>query len=992
MIKLFATSLLLLLIVSCSSVKELSLPEKFDLQKKIFLEDFNTYKKENNLPRSAKIQSVDFNQSEETITFYFNRDLSFIPFREDNVQELTNNFKNSFGEEFSEFTFELVSLNQPIRELIPNFYRSKEELKDKSRLPKNSISDRIPVVKNSSKPFEISNGLNNSNILLWQSHGWYYNVKEKRWMWQRARLFQTVEDLGPLQFTVPYIIPMLENAGASVFIPRERDIQLSEVVVDNDYDKNHSYFETSKDNAHWKTNSNKGFGLSNSTIKEGENPFNNGTGRFIQSSLSETASAFWNPDIPQTGEYAVYVSYNHSNKNISDANYSVLHSGGKTEFKINQTIGGGTWIYLGTFKFEKGKLDHQGVRLTNKSNESGKIVSADAVRFGGGMGIVEREGSTSGRPKFMEGARYWLQYAGMPDTLVYNLNEDLDDYKDDYQSRAEYGNYLYGNPFGPSRKKDVDGLGIPIDISLAFHTDAGITRNDTVIGTLMIYSIPGIDSTVIFPDNVSRFANRDLSDIVQTQIVDDIRLKYDSTWTRRQLMNAMYSEAARPNFPSMLLELISHQNFTDVKFFNDPRYRFDVSRSIYKGMLKFLSQQYGYEYVVQPLLVTHFAAILKNDGSVSLTWQPQVDPIESTAAPNKYIIYTREGSAGFDNGVLSNTNEMKIPNIKPGVIYSYKVIAVNDGGESFPSEILSVCRIENNPEPLLIINGFDRVSGPAWIETEEFSGFLNFLDEGVPDKYDLGFTGTQFNFDPASKWETDDNPGHGASHSDYETSIIAGNTFDYSFVHGKAIMQNGFSFCSTSDESVEDGYVDLDDYKFVDLILGEEKKTSAPKYSNEIQYEAFSGALRGKIKRYFDTGGKMLITGAYIGTDLYSLDDDSSCKKFANEVLKISLETGHAVKKGNVFSVNNSFMNLNDTFEFNTAFTDSIYKVEAPDEIGAINGSEILLRYAENNFSAGIGFIGNYGVVSFAFPFETIIGEKSRVGVMKSALKYLDVK
>ena len=66
----------------------------------------------------------------------------------------------------------------------------------------------------------------------------------------------------------------------------------------------------------------------------------------------------------------------------------------------------------------------QGVLLTNQSKDLDKIVSADAVRFGGGMGIVEREGTTSGKPKFAEGSRYWLQFAGMSDTLTYNLNRN----------------------------------------------------------------------------------------------------------------------------------------------------------------------------------------------------------------------------------------------------------------------------------------------------------------------------------------------------------------------------------------------------------------------------------------------------------------------------------------------------------------------------------------------------------------------------------------
>jgi hypothetical protein len=71
---------------------------------------------------------------------------------------------------------------------------------------------------------------------------------------------------------------------------------------------------------------------------------------------------------------------------------------------------------------------------------------------------------------------------------------------------------------------------------------------------------------------------------------------------------------------------------------------------------------------------------------------------------------------------------------------------------------------------------------------------------------------------------------------------------------------------------------------------------------------------------------------------------------------------------------------------------DSIYKVEAPDELGKINGSEILLRYNENNFSSAIGYKDVYGVVVFGFPFETIIGENKRIEVMNSVLKYLELK
>lgn len=984
-------SVIFFLMIGCSGVSELSLEESFLQKQNQFIDQIDHFKLKNNLPRSTRIQNISVDHKSKLIKIDFNRDFSYIPLREENVKNVYTYVKEFFGEQFEDYNIKIVSINFPIEELIPNFYRTEISAIDSSRLPKRLSENSVPVIKNSSKLYEPVSGLIDRNVLLWHSHGWYYNNNEKRWMWQRARLFQSVEDTGPLGFTIPFLIPMLENAGANVFVPRERDIQLNEVIVDNNIKNSSSYSEFGNGVHEWKNIEQAGFGMNENLLAGNENPFKMGTGRFTMSANEETATVKWSPDIPQTGEYAVYISYISSSDNISDAKYDVYHSGGITRFIVNQKIGGGTWLYLGTFKFKKGKDDLQGITLSNRSSEINKIVSADAVRFGGGVGIIQREGKLSNRPKFTEASRYWLQFAGMPDTLVYSLNNNSDDYKDDYQSRAEYGNYLIGNPFGPNKKRDEPGLGIPIDVSLAFHTDAGITRNDTVIGTLMIYSTPDMDSVNKFPDGVSRLANRDLADIVQSQITHDIRMIYDSAWSRRQLMDAMYSEAARPNFPSMLLELLSHQNFLDMKFHLDPRFRFDASRAIYKGILKFLSCQYGFDYVVQPLPVTHFAAELI-DNKVHLSWRPEDDPLESTAKADKFIVYTRIDDNGFDNGILVEDYHYITNELDKGKIYSFKVTAINEGGESFPSEVLSAGISEKNKSPFLIVSAFDRVSPPESIESEKFSGFLNFLDEGVPYKLDYGYTGIQFNFDPDSKWMTDDNPGHGASASDYETMVIAGNTFDFSYIHGKALLENDYSFCSVSDESVYDGSIDMNKYKFIDFIFGEEKKTNPPKFNNQkqVEFEVFPVALKQKIKSYIENGGKLFLSGSYIGSDLYT-DPDSSGIQFANNLLKIKFKTGHAVRTGMVYSVKDGFLPENFNLEFNTNFNDSIYKVEAPDEIGEINDSKVLLRYAENNFSAAVGYKGDYGIVTFGFPFETILDENTRKVVMKNILNYLEV-
>ena len=62
----------------------------------------------------------------------------------------------------------------------------------------------------------------------------YYEPKLNRWEWQRARCLQTVEDLYTQSFVLPYLVPMLENAGANVLLPRERDCQTAEIIIDND--------------------------------------------------------------------------------------------------------------------------------------------------------------------------------------------------------------------------------------------------------------------------------------------------------------------------------------------------------------------------------------------------------------------------------------------------------------------------------------------------------------------------------------------------------------------------------------------------------------------------------------------------------------------------------------------------------------------------------------------------------------------------------------
>lgn len=61
--------------------------------------------------------------------------------------------------------------------------------------------------------------LTERNIALWPSHGLYHNSTRDEWIWQRATLWTTVEDLYSQEY-VRLVRRMLENAGATVLMPR----------------------------------------------------------------------------------------------------------------------------------------------------------------------------------------------------------------------------------------------------------------------------------------------------------------------------------------------------------------------------------------------------------------------------------------------------------------------------------------------------------------------------------------------------------------------------------------------------------------------------------------------------------------------------------------------------------------------------------------------------------------------------------------------------
>lgn len=504
-------------------------------------------------PASAKIstpklKSFDIDFDRKKLAIYVTENFAYQPFVPETVDDIYQQVKELLPGPVRFYDLTIYAGDRPIEDLVPNVYRKKKL--DKERLSLQNDYKGQPWVKNTSRPYDASRGLENRHIALWQSHGKYFAKDKGEWVWQRPRLFCTTEDLFTQSFILPYVIPMLENAGANVFTPRERDTQKNEVIVDNDTKSNSIYLEMKSRKARWEAADSKGFAQKKRLYQDGENPFLTGTARYARTEKKKNkAFAEWIPTIPVTGKYAVYVSYQTLPGSVRDAKYLVFHKGGVTEFKVNQQMGGGTWVYLGTFAFDQGNNDYGMVVLSNESSESG-VVCADAVRFGGGMGNIARAGATSGLPRYLEGARYSAQWAGMP-YEVYGGRKGDNDYTDDINARSSTINYLSG---GSVYNPGQPGLGVPLEMSMALHSDAGSSKTDDIIGSMAIHTSDYNNGKL--SAGTSRLASRDLADILLTQLQKDIRATYSVPWTRRSLTDLNYSETRMPGIPSTIIELL----------------------------------------------------------------------------------------------------------------------------------------------------------------------------------------------------------------------------------------------------------------------------------------------------------------------------------------------------------------------------------------------------------------------------------------------------
>ncbi|MBP5348628.1 MAG: xanthan lyase, partial [Bacteroidaceae bacterium] len=291
--------------------------------------------------KTIKVERTDINRNGRRLDIYLNQNFSYQLFRQELVDSVYAGLRRSLPQDIRRYSLEIHTGGKTIERLIPNWAR---KTINQDNLWNETWYDGNPWVNNESLIYTPQKGLANIHMAVTPSHGLYYDINDILWEWQRPSLYCTREDLLTQSFAYPYLIPMLENAGALVYTARERDWQTNGVTVKSGSD---GY----REDGVWSGNIAGGYSADSLRILPDTLLVNTRKAQAGNGPGIPMSTAFWIPDIPEDGDYGVYVTYQTDSTSIDDARYIVFHTGGSTTFRVNQQMGGGTWVYLGTFHF-----------------------------------------------------------------------------------------------------------------------------------------------------------------------------------------------------------------------------------------------------------------------------------------------------------------------------------------------------------------------------------------------------------------------------------------------------------------------------------------------------------------------------------------------------------------------------------------------------------------------------------------------------------------
>jgi hypothetical protein len=742
------------------------------------------------------------------------------------------------------------------------------------------------------------------------------NLKDGAWSFQRGPGNDMIEDLGNVD-QMAFLVDYLFRAGATVVPLRPVGHQPHEVVLDNTDDgvTFEGEWSTPKDAPVY-------FG------KAGSVPY-----RVAATSKTETAHARYAPNIPEAGFYPVYAWTSSGGDRATDQLYRVKHAGGVDEVRVNHRRVGNGLVYLGTYYFEAGKKGY--AEISNRSDSDKSVVVADMIRFGNGMGDISRgKAGVSKWAREDESGLYWV---------MWHANRAHGVAESDYRATDEdrKAAISFSPRYAAYMNREADGR-LQDRVFVSFHSNAG--GKGKARGTLGLLNGNNDPKTatpnqLLLAKSLAQEVNDDLVSMNGTMEHDWNDRGKKVTQDREDIefgeINNLY---IHDEFDATIIEVAFHDNKEDADLMRTAPVRDAVARATYKGLIKYFRavDDNKTPATVLPPPVTDVHAESTKPGTVTVSWlPPKADP-HTGDAPTGYKIYASTNGYGFDGGTMVSGGDKRsatVGGLDSSVPHYFKVVAVNEGGESEASEVMTAVP-SGSEKDILIVNGFDR-QGHTLDPKQTYHG--KKVERVWP------------------RWS---------------------NSRDYVVQAASAIhaAKPEAHIASTSNEAVISGAVKLTDYQTVVWMLGEE---------STIDF-TFDSTEQEKVQEFIDQNGNLFVSGSEIAWDL---DGRGNGQKFFHDVLggkfvKDSATTydvrgtGDGIFKGMKFSFDNGTL---------------LYDVDSPDVISAQKNAKLALEYGNGAGGAGLQIAGGDGVgkvVMLAIPFETITKEVDRNDVMKRVLDF----
>lgn len=640
--------------------------------------------------------------------------------------------------------------------------------------------------------------LGGKTVYLSPGHGFAWTDVGGTFSWrtQRGNTNAIVEDLVSAETLDQWLIPMLLNAGAQVVSVREADLNPQMLIVDNDgpgYQENGSGFQNST-LAGWAT---PAFPMTGATL-----PFSAGTNRLMDAAATPTASATYTLQVPSAGYYNVSVSYSQFTARVTDAHYVVHHAGGEAHFRVNQQRHGGTWVLLGRFYFRQGPAQ---VVVHNDSAGGTGNVSLDAVRLGGGMGLIDRStgaAQPSGRPRYEEAARYHTQFAGAPQSVwAPSSNTPGADRDNDVGTRSRFAAWVH--------EPGEDA------VYVAWHTNA---FDGTAVGSnTYVYGPNPVDGSY----NFTGVPGSDrLAQLIHGTLVADIKSPSgwnQPTWKDRGINSAYFGElnpSNNPETPAVLVEVAFHDAAADAKHLKEPGFRYLAARAFAKGIIRYFAEKDGVIARFPPEPPVAVSAVHQAPGQALVRWG--ASPTDGAGvrgdAATGYRLYASDDGLAWDEGVAVTGTSMTVA-VPPDAPRYFRVTGTNAGGESFPSSVVGV-RAPVPGQPLaLVVNGYQRLEA-AQGEVEAFAA-----------QYGLG--------------------------SVLRINLWRMNDGSYVRVHGAALAANQVGFDSADTDALAAGQVQAGDYGVIGWFAGRGQAEGAAPSATE---EAWLSSAASAGARVFFSG------------------------------------------------------------------------------------------------------------------------------------------